>query len=108
MSLNRALRAHQMKFHRQNKLWAMLIDQLTKGKKPKVPLHNACIKITRYAHRTLDFDGLVGSMKSVVDGLVTCGILEDDSWKVTGPWMVTQEFRPKKLGTRLVIEVVQH
>jgi len=55
----------------------------------------------------LDFDGLVGSIKPVVDALVTCGILSDDSYKVTGPWDVTQKFRPKKSGELLEIFVTE-
>lgn len=55
----------------------------------------------------LDYDGLVGSMKPVVDALVTCGILKDDSYKVTGPWDVTQSFRPKKSGELLEVFVTE-
>lgn len=39
----------------------------------------------------MDYDGVVGSMKGVVDALVLCGIMHDDSYNVTGPWVVTQE-----------------
>ncbi len=53
----------------------------------------------------LDFDGLVGSMKPVIDALVTCGVLKDDSWAVTGPWECKQIFRPKSLGPLLEVHI---
>ncbi len=53
----------------------------------------------------LDFDGLVGSLKPVVDALVTAGILLDDRWSVLGAWSVDQKFREKKAGPMLEILV---
>ncbi len=70
---------------------------------PKKPLQKANITIVRHFWRTLDFDGLVGSMKPVVDALVTCGVLSDDTWAVTGAWNVSQKFRPKSQGPLLEI-----
>lgn len=55
----------------------------------------------------LDFDGLVGSMKPVVDALKRCGVLADDSWAVTGAWNVTQKYRPKSEGVLLEILVAE-
>jgi len=83
----------------------MLIACECSDKKPIKPLEKAKIDIVRYSHRTLDYDGLVGSMKPVVDALVSCGVLKDDSWKVTGQWNVNQRFRPKKDGPLLEIMV---
>lgn len=105
LSLNKALRAHYHKFNRQNALFRILVAVETIGKLPPSPLKKARIRLVRHAHRTLDYDGLVGSMKPVVDALVKLKILEDDSWAVTGPWEVTQVFRPMKDGTRLQIHV---
>lgn len=51
----------------------------------------------------LDFDGLVGSLKPVVDALVTAGVIEDDSWKHVGAWIVDQQFRPERQGPLLEI-----
>jgi len=44
------------------------------------PFKKAELKLYRHSSRMLDYDGLVGSFKYVVDGLVACGILEDDSY----------------------------
>ena len=106
-SVNVSLRAHYHKRHAQNKLWDLLVQVECIGKLPPKPLTSARIRLVRHAHRTLDFDGLVGSMKPVVDSLVSAGVLVDDSWKVTGTWDVTQEYRALKLGTVLEIEVTE-
>lgn len=79
----------------------------TRGKLPTAPLQKARIVIVRHSFRMLDYDGLVGSMKPVVDALVTAGVLIDDNWGVTGPWIVKQTFRPKKDGPLLEISVIE-
>jgi hypothetical protein len=73
------------------------------GKKPKDPLTKANITLIRHSYRYLDYDGLVGSFKPVVDALVSCGVLIDDNWGVTGKWNVDQRFRAKKEGPMLEI-----
>lgn len=83
----------------------MLIFGMVRGKLPATPLKKARITITRHFWRTLDYDGLVGSMKPIVDALVTAGVLVDDSWAVTGPWVVSQEHRLKKDGPLLTVLV---
>lgn len=63
--------------------------------KPKAPLTKVKLRLIRFNYRTLDFDGLVACFKPVVDGLVESKILKNDTWKITGPWEVTQEYTPK-------------
>ena len=75
------------------------------GKLPKSPLPMVSIEIIRHSHRTLDFDGAVASVKPVVDALVSAGVMIDDSWKVTGAWLVDQKFRPKSSGPILEIRI---
>lgn len=77
------------------------------GKTPTAPLQKASITIVRHSHRMLDFDGLVGSLKPVVDALVSAGVLSDDSWGVVGRWNVDQKFRSKSSGPMLEIFVKQ-
>lgn len=102
-SLNRKLRSNRFALHRENKAYDQLIACQCSSKLPKHPLQKANISLVRHSHRTLDYDGLVGSMKPVVDALVTCGVLSDDSWNVTGRWNVDQRFRPKSQGPLLEI-----
>lgn len=42
-------------------------------------------------------------MKPIVDALVSAGVMVDDKYSVTGPWNVTQEFRPKSAGPLLTV-----
>lgn len=104
-SLNISLRTHYFKSNKQNKVWDRDIKILIGNNLPKEPLKKAKIKIVRHFYRTLDYDGLVGSLKPVVDAIVDCGVLESDSWNVLGVWDVSQVFRSKKDGPLLEIEI---
>lgn len=106
-SLNKKLRGSS-KFRnvKENQSWRMIIAcACSYEKMPDSPLTKASITLVRHSWRMLDYDGLVGSMKPVVDGLVRCGVLTDDSWQVTGKWNVDQRFRGKKEGPLLEILV---
>jgi len=103
--LNKSLNAHYFKRHKINKEWDRIIAMHCYGMLPKAPLRKAHISLTRHSWRMLDYDGLVGSMKPVVDALVSCGVLSDDKWGVTGAWDVDQKFRPKKDGQLLEIRL---
>ena len=104
-SLNKALRTHHFKNHKANKSWDLIIAVEIGGKTPARRLSKASITIVRHSHRMLDYDGLVGSLKPVVDALVSAGVLVDDSWPVVGRWHVDQKFRPLKEGPLLEILV---
>lgn len=104
-SLNKKLRKHWTKNHRENNLWDTLIYQKVFRQLPPSPLKKAKLRIVKHFWRTMDFDGFVGSLKPVVDALVTAGVIEDDSWKVLQAWEVDQVFRDKKLGPLLQIEI---
>ncbi len=62
--------------------WTHAIHYLSAGKRPKSPLRRAKLKCFRHSSVCPDFDGLVSSFKFVIDALVTCHIIEDDSMKV--------------------------
>ena len=104
-SLNKKLRKHWSKNHKENSLWDTLIYQKVFRQLPPTPLKRAKLRIVKHFWRTMDFDGFVGSLKPVVDALVTAGVIEDDSWKVLQAWEVDQVFRDKKLGPLLQIEI---
>lgn len=106
-SLNKKLRKHWTKNHRENNLWDTLIYQKVFRQLPPTPLKKAKLRIVKHFWRTMDFDGFVGSLKPVVDALVTAGVIEDDSWKVLQAWEVNQVFRDKKLGPLLQIEIIE-
>lgn len=104
-SLNKALRTNRFKANAANKGWDMIVFGMVVRKRPPEPLKKARIRIVRHFYRTLDYDGLVGSMKPVVDALVSAGVLKSDSWEVLGVWDVTQEFRPKSQGPLLTVTI---
>lgn len=104
-SLNKALRTNRFKANAKNKGWDLLVFGMIRHKLPATPLKKARIRIVRHFYRTLDYDGLVGSCKPVVDALVSAGLLESDSWNVLGVWDVSQEFRPKSAGPLLTVTV---
>ena len=58
-----------------------------------VPMLRFRMSITRYAPVMMDYDGLVASLKPIVDGLKNI-VIADDAWKNTGPWYVLQEKAP--------------
>lgn len=105
-SLNKKLKwGAKYKNVRENRSWDWIIKCHCASRLPSQPLPKAKIRITRHAWRMLDYDGLVGSLKPVVDSLVSCGVLQDDSWGVVGQWEVDQKFRPKSAGPLLEIVV---
>lgn len=104
-NLNRAMRMNWKERMRRKRYWHDVIWKLCLGKCPAGPLEKFKIRITRYGARMLDFDGLVGSMKPLVDGLIHARVIKDDGWIRTGVWDVGQEFRPKKDGEAVVLEV---
>lgn len=106
-SLNRMLRTHRFKANKIKKSWYYKISKLVGPNRPKSPLKKASISIERHSNRFLDYDNAVASYKMVVDGLVLCGVLDDDNWGVTGPWEFNQIYRPKKDGGLSVLKVVE-
>ena len=102
-SLNRMIRSHRFKNHHQNVVWDNYILGETQHKRPPQPITRARIRLVRHSYRMLAYDGLVGSMKPVVDAIVSARILKDDSWKTLGQWVVDQKFRHKKAGPLLEI-----
>lgn len=102
--LNKKLRSHRWKLLNETRSWQALVYQQLKTK-PRRPLSKCKITIVRHYFRELDYDGLVGSLKPVVDALVKNGIIIDDSYKITGQWNVSQEFRSKNEGAKLQLWV---
>ena len=106
-SLNKALRGYRMKYFKKNHKWDLLVFGMVRHQLPKEPLKKAHIRIVRHFWRTLDYDGLVGSMKPIVDALVSSGVILDDNWNVTGQWDVSQQFRSKKEGALLEVTITE-
>lgn len=105
-SANRTLRQHHFSIKKTADTWkSTTLGLVGITKRPPRPLENASINVTRYASRMMDFDGLVSSLKWIVDGLVLGGVIIDDSWDVTGPWSIDQRKSSRK-DARIEILIV--
>jgi hypothetical protein len=84
------------------KKWkALLIHQLNKVK-PQNTLDQFQVFGIRMAPRLFDYDNLVTSFKVVIDSMKDV-IIKDDSYLMTGPWVITQEKRLSKDGPPVLI-----
>ncbi len=80
-----------------NKKWGSLVRICVGRKQPKTPLERAHVTLTRVSVRRPDFDGLVGSFKAVLDGLVYANVLLDDTHDVIGiPTYLWEKGKPKQ------------
>lgn len=105
-SLNVVLAKHYWQRKKARDFWDAEIKRVVGSQLPDKPLEYARILLVRHSNRMLDYDGLVGSFKYVVDALVDCGVLSDDSWQVTGKWDVQQKYMAQKEGKKITIRVV--
>lgn len=102
--------------------WKEMVRAAIANKLPPAPLEKAEITLIRNGSGLLDYDGLVASMKPVVDGLlpiyekislggkrwkrgraIWSGVIIDDSWSVTGDWRVKQFKVPKGQESTTII-----
>lgn len=86
--------------------WHQLVWWSVAHNKPAKPLKKAKLILTRYSSVAPDYDGLVRGFKSVVDGLVRCDVLKDDSLKVTGPWVCEWKKTAEGMG-KIRVEVIE-
>ena len=64
--------------HKENKKWKGLVALAIGVKTPPSPLAKAKLTLIRHSSSEPDFDGLVASFKSIIDGLIECRVLEND------------------------------
>jgi len=98
------LRLHRMAKYKIDKNWYQVMHILCRNKLPSIPLKKALITAVVFNSRRYDYDGAVGCLKPLIDGLVHAKVLSNDSYKITGPWDVTQEIC-KKGSERVKITV---
>ena len=104
-SLNELLRMNKHARNRYQKQWNDYVYLKVIRQRPVNPLQKCHIRIVRHYWRTLDYDGLVGSLKPVVDALRHAGVIADDTWNVTGAWEMSQLHRAKDLGPLVTVTV---
>lgn len=97
-------KSHWRHADNERKKWqAYVAAQVLRNGRPPSPLRKAKLTLIRFSSVEPDFDGLVRGMKSVVDGLVISGVLENDKLSNTGPWNCHWEKAKPKCGRILVI-----
>lgn len=105
---NSLIRKHWAIITKEKNKWHGLVRWYLRHNTPKAPLKKAKLTLTRYSMRSPDYDGLVGSFKYVLDGLVKAGVIIDDKVSVIGDskynWV-----KAKKVDQRIevVIEAVR-
>lgn len=103
---NKLLGAHFRTKHANAVKWKHVIGNAVEAFLPETQLAKFHIAAIRHNYRFLDFDALVASLKPCIDGLKDL-VIEDDNYARTGPWRVSQEFRPKKDGPMLEIWITE-
>jgi hypothetical protein len=78
--------------------------QVFKAPDPPLPMKKARITLTRCSPRQCDFDGLVGSMKPVLDALVHQKVIEDDTPEHVSCDYVWEKTTKLKQGIRIEVE----
>lgn len=79
------------------------VGAATSGRRPREPLHEAALILTRFSAVEPDQDGLSGSFKPVLDAMKDLRILKDDRPAVIGQPIYRWEKCPPKQGKIHVI-----
>ncbi len=79
--INAQSRGHWSVAWREAQKWKKWVFMIARSQRPPTPLKKARLEFTRFSFGLAgpDCDNLAGSFKAVRDGLVKCGIIEDDS-----------------------------
>ena len=73
--------AHWGIHQNETKKWMRRIREETLCRRPKEPIEKAYVHFTRCSTREPDYDNLVAGFKRVLDALIKCGLIVDDSPK---------------------------
>lgn len=101
---NTLIRKHWAIITKEKNKWHGLVKLFLGHQTPKAPFKKAKLVLTRYSMRAPDYDGLVGSFKYVVDGLVKAGVIIDDKITVIGNSDYKWE-KCKKLEQRIEVTI---
>ncbi len=104
---NQLLRGHWRGKHAHAIKWKKAVALACLCYKPPQPLDRATLTLTRASSAEPDFDGLVSSFKSVIDGLVECNVLIGDKMSNIGqPKYLWEKCPPKKGHIKVRIEQI--
>ena len=76
---NRLLGSHWRVRSSHAREWATSVWAVTCKQRPREPWKKVRLVLERHSSMRPDHDGLCGSFKHVIDALVKCGIIEDDT-----------------------------
>jgi len=103
---NQLLRGHWRKKHGHALKWKLAVSLASHMKRPRDPLERATLTLTRCSSMRPDHDGLVSGFKSVIDGLVECGVLANDKFENIGVPVYLWAKAPLRKG-HVLIEVLE-
>src|SRR3954465_11770573 len=84
--------------HRHDSSWHRMVMLAVGARRPKSPLKLYSLTLIRYSSKEPDYDGLVLSFKTIIDGLRHAAVLEDDKLSNSGSWNVRWEKTNPKAG----------
>lgn len=92
----------------ERKKWRRAAFLLATPQRPFSPLQKCTLTCTRYAYgKKPDFDNLVISFKSIIDGLKDAGVIVDDSSDVIlERKYISEKAPPKKGWVEIIIEEI--
>ncbi len=102
---NRLLGSHWRTRSSHATTWKRAVWAQVWNKRPPQPLAKAKLTLTRMSSRECDFDGLVSSFKSIIDGLVQYGVLLNDrSVNIGQPEYKWEKCKPAHGRVRIKVE----
>jgi hypothetical protein len=105
---NTLLGSHWRTRSEHAKKWKLLVAHALHMNKPDAPLKQAKLTLIRRSTKRPDYDGIVGGMKVILDSLVYCGVLIDDTHEVIGvPTYDHEKVGPKCGGIFVRIEAIE-
>ena len=91
----------------ERKKWRTAICLLASRERPSVPLKKAKITCIRYSSSEPDFDNLVISFKSCLDGLRDAGVIADDKKRNIGATTYLWQKAPARQGKiKIIVEEI--
>lgn len=95
---NKNGRKHWAILAREARTWKGWVAVAVAAQRPKMPLQQARITLTRCSSVESDFDGLVSSFKHVLDGLVSARVIANDKPSCIGQPQYRWERAAPRMG----------
>jgi hypothetical protein len=108
-TLNQLLGAHWRTRSSHAKKWKLAVWHAVGINRPHLPLKRAHVELYRCSSKEPDTDGTRGSFKPILDGLVQCCVLSDDTPAVIGePKCQWLKASPKQGKIIVVVTEIAH